>query len=223
MVAPVRRCLASRSVAQGGPASCGCGNVQCRWAIAYHVASTATKLEGGDVAARFVAEVRRLAPDKLVTPIWVTECEDRDLPADLRPGGRTTGYCGGVGCSQTTCPQVFTKQWTALAADTDDPLGLLVTHAELGRDGPEYGQAAGWVADAVDYVENVLPRHGGRAIAHARLWLVVQGYDLPPDDVAAARRAAANTGAGAVFVALTRLDQSYEPRVVTAEERPTAR
>src|SRR5437879_10019246 len=41
---------------QGGPASCGCGNLQCRWAIDYRVPATATPLAGDDVAARFLAE-----------------------------------------------------------------------------------------------------------------------------------------------------------------------
>jgi hypothetical protein len=31
---------------QGGPASCGCGNLQCRWAVDYNVPSTATRLAG---------------------------------------------------------------------------------------------------------------------------------------------------------------------------------
>jgi len=201
---------------QGGPASCGCGNLQCRWAIDYGVASTAEKLPGDDVAARFVADVRKLAPGKRVTPVWMTECEDRDLPADRRPGGKTTGYCGGVACSQNTCPKVFTKQWNALLADHDGPIALLATHEELGRDGPEYGASADWIAQAVGYLDDVLPRNGGQPPPHERVWLVVQGYDLPAEAVAAARQAAAKTGAGAVFVAQSRIDQSYEPRVVVA-------
>lgn len=203
---------------QGGPAACGCGNLQCRWAIDYGVASTADKLPGDDVAARFAAEVRKLAPGKLVTPVWMTECEHRDLPANRLPTGKSTGYCGGVGCARGACPKEFTKQWNALADDHDGPIALLATHKELGRDGPEYGAAAGWVGQAVDYLDETPPLHGGKKLPHERLWLVVQGYDLPAEDVAAARQAAAQTGAGAVFVAQTRLDQSYEPRVVAVKK-----
>jgi len=203
---------------QGGPASCGCGNLQCRWAIDYGVTATADKLAGDDVAARFADDVRKLAPGKLVTPVWMTECEHRDLPADRRPQGKTTGYCGGVGCSQGTCPKAFTKQWRALVDDHEGPVALLAIHKELGRDGPEYGGAAGWVGQAVDYLDETLPMNGGKKLPRERLWLVVQGYDLPADDVAAARQAAAKTGAGAVFVAQTRIDQSYEPRVVAAKQ-----
>ncbi|HUY32832.1 MAG TPA: DUF3179 domain-containing (seleno)protein [Pirellulales bacterium] len=202
---------------QGGPASCGCGNLQCRWATDYGVASTATKLEGDDVARRFVADVSELAPGKEVIAVWMTECEDRDLPAERRPNGKTTGFCGGVGCSQGTCPKAFTKQWDALVSGHERPIGLVVTHQELGRDGEEYGATAGWIAQAVEYLDQVPPRHGGSAVAHERLWLVVQGYDLSSDAVGAARRAATLTGAGAVWVALTRLDATYEPRVIAAK------
>ena len=199
---------------QGGPASCGCGNLQCRWVIDYGVASTGTKLEGDDLAGRFVADVSELAAGKQVVPVWMTECEDRDLPADRRPAGRTTGYCGGVECSQGTCPKAFSKQWTALTGRDDGPIGLLATHKELRRQGDEYGPAAGWISQAVDYLDQVPPLHGGASLRHDRLWLVVQGYDLPPDEVKAVRQVAAQTGASAVLVALTRLDQTYEPRVI---------
>lgn len=199
---------------QGGPSSCGCGNLQCRWAIDYGVASTTDKLSGDNVAAAFLAAVRKLAPGKQVTPVWLTECEDRDLPADRRPTGRTTGYCGGVGCSQATCPEVFTKQWRALLGEHDGPVALLALHKELGREGSEYGGEAGWVPQVVGYLDETLPRHGGAALPHERLWLVVQGYDLPAGTVAAAREAAAATGVQAVFVAKTPIDQSYEPRIV---------
>ncbi|HEV3006271.1 MAG TPA: DUF3179 domain-containing (seleno)protein, partial [Pirellulales bacterium] len=202
---------------QGGPASCGCGNLQCRWAVDYGVASTATKLVGDDVAARFVADVRKLVPGKTVVPVWMTECEDRDLPADRRPKGQTTGFCGGVGCSQGTCPKAFTKQWSALVDGQAGPIGLAATHRELGRLGDEYGEPAGWIAQAVDYLEQVPPLHGGEAFDRRRLWLVVQGYDLPDAEVRDARRQAELTGAGAVFVALTRVDASYEPRVIAVK------
>jgi hypothetical protein len=203
---------------QGGPASCGCGNLQCRWALDYGVPSTAGKISGDDVAPRFIAAVRKLAPGKQVTPVWLTECEDRDLPADRRPAGKTTGYCGGVGCSQATCPKVFTKQWTALVANDGDPVGLLALHKELGREGAEYGDPAGWIPQAVGYLDETLPQNGAKALPHERLWIVVQGYDLPAEIVAAARQAAIKTGAGAVFVAQTRIDQSYEPRMVTVTQ-----
>ena len=82
---------------QGGPASCGCGNLQCRWATDYGVPSTAAKLVGAGIAARFVAEVAKALKGKEVIPIWTTECEEEDLPiAKLPKGSWSTGYCGDV-------------------------------------------------------------------------------------------------------------------------------
>ncbi|HEX7446966.1 MAG TPA: DUF3179 domain-containing (seleno)protein [Pirellulales bacterium] len=203
---------------QGGPASCGCGNLQCRWATDYGVPSTGDKLPGDDVAARFVADVRKLTGQKLVVPVWMTECQDRDLPAARRTSGASSGYCGGVACSQNTCPKVFAKQWNSLVAGYDGPVGVFAAHQELGRTGVEYGDEAEWIGEAVGYLDEVPPRHGGTKLPHERLWLVVQGYALPDETVSAARRVAEDTGAGAVFVALSRLDQSYEPQLITAKE-----
>src|SRR5262249_14221798 len=84
---------------QGGPAACGCGNLQCRWALDYGVPSTADKLEGPDVAARFLTAVRKIAPGKTVIPVWMTECEHDDLAAQLRNGAASTGLCGSVPCA----------------------------------------------------------------------------------------------------------------------------
>src|SRR5207247_492759 len=78
---------------QAGPSSCGCGTLQCRWAVDYHVHPTANKLEGDDVAARFVAEVRKRAGDKAVIPVWTTECEEVVLPALGGGSGATEARC----------------------------------------------------------------------------------------------------------------------------------
>src|SRR5437870_6854071 len=77
---------------QGGPSSCGCGNLQCRWATDYQVPATAKPREGHDAAAQFVAAVQKRAGEKMVVPIWTTECEEVDLPASKAPEGKTTGY-----------------------------------------------------------------------------------------------------------------------------------
>jgi len=189
---------------QGGPSSCGCGNAQCRWATDYGVPSTATKLDGDDVAARFTSAVRKLVPGRTVVPVWTTECEDIDLPEKLAPGGRSTGLCGGVECANTTCPKAFTKQWAALVDAHDGPVGVLALHEELGRD-------AAWIPHAVRYLDMVPPKNGGKAVAHERLWLVVQGDG---EQGGSAREAAEGRGTGGVFRALVPLKQSFEPRVI---------
>jgi hypothetical protein len=200
---------------QGGPSSCGCGNLQCRWAIDYHAEATGTKIEGDDVAARFVTAVRQRVRGKTIVPVWTTECEAEDLPLKKRTNSFTTGFCGTVPCSHGLCPKDFSRQWSALVKGSGDPVGLLSLHREFSRTQKEYGDGPGWIAHAVDYVDKTLPQHGGAAFPHQKLWLVVQGSTK--DEELAARRIAAQTGAGAVIVARTKIDQSYEPRVISVK------
>jgi hypothetical protein len=198
---------------QGGPASCGCGNLQCRWATDYGVPSTATRLEGDDVAARFVAEVRALAPGKPVIPVWTTECEDIDLPEKLAAGGKSTGLSGGVECANKSCPKAFTTQLSALLAHCDGPVGVLALQSELERDAA-HGHPADFAPRAMNYLATVPPNNGGKAIERERLWLVIQGHGSPPEKQLMAYQAAAKLGAGAVFQSLVPLEQSYEPRLL---------
>jgi hypothetical protein len=185
---------------QAGPSSCGCGNLQCRWAVDYHVRSTATKLEGHDVAARFLREVRKRAPGKSVIPIWTTECEEVDLPANKNRGRAGTGLCGTVGCATGACPDEFTKQWQPLTATHEGPIGLLALHTAFQRTNKEFGGGPSWVTNAIAYVNQTVSARPDR------LWVVVEEM--------AAREVAANAGAGAVIVARTKIDQSYEPRTI---------
>jgi len=200
---------------QAGPSSCGCGNLQCRWAIDYQVKPTAPKLEGDDVAARFVAEVRRRVADKKVIPVWTTECEDVDLPADKHQGRPGTGLCGTVGCATGACPEVFTRQWSGLTSGHDEPIGLLALHTALRRTQKEFGGGPGWVTNAVAYLDRTVPGHGGKNVPADRLWVVVE--DTGNGEAAAAREVAAKAGVGAVIVARAKIDQSYEPRMVPAK------
>jgi hypothetical protein len=201
---------------QGGPASCGCGNLQCRWATDYGVPSTTAKLDGADTAARFVTEVGRSINGKSVIPIWTTECEKEDLSADKLPQGSwSTGYCGDVPCLET-CRKRFNEQWTALEADRRGPTGLLLLDKEFQRDRKEYGGFANWMTSVVESIEN----QGDKPYPPEQLWLVIQGYGTTADDETALRQTAVKTSAGAVLVARTRIDQSYEPRIVEVKPAP---
>src|SRR5206468_11643313 len=123
-----------------------------------------------------------------------------------------TGYCGAVTCAHGLCPKEFTQQWSALLqTGAAAPVGLLTLHRELSRARKEYGEDAGWISRSVAYVDHVLPQHGGAIFPHRKLWLIVQGTNR--DEELAARRIAAQTGAGTVVVARTKIDQSYEPRI----------
>jgi hypothetical protein len=200
---------------QAGPSSCGCGNLQCRWAIDYHVRPTATKLEGDDIAVRFIAEVRKRVGDKAVVPVWTTECAEVDLPADKHQGRPGTGLCGTVGCATGACPEEFTRQWSALVSGYEGPVGVLALHTALQRTQKEFGGGPGWATNAVEYLDKTLPAHGEKPISPKRLWMVVEG--LSPDEEATGRALAAKAGAGAVIVARVRIDQSYEPRMLSTK------
>jgi len=199
---------------QGAPSSCGCGNLQCRWATDYRVPATGARIEGEGAPAKFVAGIKKLTGNKLVIPIWTTECEDDDLPASRRKGRASTGLCGTVGCSVGLCPTEFTRQWSALIREHSGPVGVLALHREFGRAGDLYGNDAAWLSNAVAYFDQTPPAHGGEALAHDRLWLVVEGGH---NDEASARRRAKELGASAILVTRTRIDQSYKPRIISAK------
>jgi hypothetical protein len=197
---------------QAGPSSCGCGNLLCRWAVDYHVRSTATKLAGDMVAANFVAEVRKRVAGKTVIPVWTTECERADLPSEKNHGLAGTGLCGTVGCATGACPEEFTRQWSALVSSHDGPIGLLAMHTVLQRTQVQFGGGPGWVTNAIAYLDQTIPGHKGNAASRDRLWMVVEGSRA--GEVETARQLAAKAGVGAVIVARAKLDQSYEPRMV---------
>ena len=202
---------------QGGPASCGCGNLQCRWAIDYDVPSTATKDPVDGTAARFIAKVRDLAPGKQIVPIWMTECEARDLAAAKAPGGKTTGLCGSVPCATGTCPRAFAKQLQSLLDAHAGPLGLLTAQQACGREARFYGGPAGWIAASVDYLDGIPLSPRKRGVPHDQLWLVVQGDKENGGTETAARKAARELGPGAVVATRIPLDQSYEPRSIAVD------
>jgi hypothetical protein len=200
---------------QGGPSSCGCGNSLCRWALDYKVRSTATPMQDDGVAARFLAEVHRRAEGRLVIPVWTTECEMSDLPANKHHGQVGTGRCGTVGCATGTCPLVFTRQWSALASTNGAPVGLLALYESLQRTQSQFGGGPTWPSNAVAYVQETVPANGGKAVARERLWLIVEGAD--PAAEKATRQAAHATGAGAVVVARVKIEQGFEPRLLRAD------
>ncbi len=197
---------------QGGPASCGCGNGRCRWAIDYGVPETAAKQGVDDAAARFLAAIAGRIPGKQVIPIWMTECERGDLPADQAPGGKSTGLCGSVACAKGLCPQAFARQWGALASAHQGPLGIWVTDPESGRDADSSVEPIGRIAASVAYLADTQLPAPKQAPTMDRLWLVVSSAstDLAAERVI--RRTALAFQPGAVIVARIAIEQSYEPR-----------
>lgn len=199
---------------QGGPSSCGCGNLQCRWAIDYNVPHTAQRVSGNDVAARFVDDVKKIVVGHKVIPVWTSECERDDMALKKIPNQKwTTGYCGGVDCFNY-CHDRFAEQWLALQAKQDDPIALLLLHKEFKRDRDEYGGKTAWIASAPGYLSDEKIKKA----PPKSLWLVVQGFDVTPEEEAAARKSAETTPADVIILARARIEQSYEPRVMQGKE-----
>jgi hypothetical protein len=88
-------------------------------------------------------------------------------------------------------------------------------HKEFQRNRTEYGPPASWIKHPI----NFLDQKQLKTVPHQKLWLVVQGFDVTPKEEHAARAAASEAGIGAVLVARTRIDQSYEPRVMKSKAR----
>lgn len=211
---------------QGGPAACGCGNLQCRWAIDYHVPATAPVISGGLPAAQFVKEVQEICPGKQVIPIWVTECEQRDLPDELLSKGlKSTGHCGSVPCAKGLCPIEYGKQWSELIDATNGPIAILALHEELERTGPNHGEPGSWASSAFDFaVDSAQAAAGEKPDAEKRvaeksdpispLWVIVQGEGVPAAETQLALQSLEESCADAILVSRIKIDQSFEPRIV---------
>lgn len=197
---------------QAGPSSCGCGNLQCRWAIDYHVATTATPIGGDDVAAHFVSEVHKRVGDKMVVPVWTTECSEVDLPSSKNGGRPSTGFCGTVGCAHSACAEIFSAQWTALRTNNISPIALLATHTSFNRLNPDLGGGPTWVTNAIAYVNSTLASQQAKPTSPDHLWVVIDGQSNA--DATKAREAAAQSGVSGVIVSKIKIDQSYEPRML---------
>jgi hypothetical protein len=117
------------------------------------------------------------------------------LEADL-PGGETH-LCGDVPCAHGRCPVEFDKQWKALVGRQRGPVGILALQGAFGR-----GSSAKppWIEQYVDQARSA------SAGPQAPLWLIVED--------AAAADLARGLSPAAIVVAQSKIDQSFEPRVV---------
>jgi len=149
---------------QGAPSACGCGNPLCRWTSDYGPIVTATRLPA-DAAARFVAEVGRVAPQPEIIPVWTTECEEHDQE----------GLCAGVGCFRGLCWKEYAGQLLPLARGAQR-LAVLLPYRALQRDLARYGSTAGWITYAIDSFALLPPQREATAVAPHRLITVLQGW-----------------------------------------------
>lgn len=195
---------------QAGPSSCGCGNDQCRWAVDYHVASTAEKLIDPATSLAFLNRVRTFAPRKNVIPVWCIECELVDQK-DQKP---TTGYCGGVNCFHGLCWKEYSKQLMPIA--DNGALAFLALHREFGRTNPAIYDKQSWLPFAVRTFHEMPPQHNGRSVAPEQLIAVLEGWRASPAEIDRQIDSALKLGLCGFVLAITPIEQSWQPRIVDA-------
>jgi hypothetical protein len=186
---------------QAAPSACGCGHILCRWTPDYGPLRTATHLEP-DAAARFVAAVATLTPAAVI-PVWAPECEEADAAKE--------GACAGVGCFEGRCWYAWTEQLMPVARQCRTLAALLPFRA-LGRSDPRYGPPGAWVAHALRSFAEMPPKRRGAAVPPDRWVAVLQGWDVSAAERDTQFRAAGE--AGGTLLALTEIDQRWEPRIV---------
>lgn len=185
---------------QAAPSACGCGNPLCRWTPDYGPIRTATRLPQ-DAAAQFLAAVGKLAPGAEIIPVWTTECEEKDAA------------CAGVACFQGACWRDYTAQLMPVARACD-MLAALCLYRAFGRDRPQYGGEAGWVAGALRSFVEMPPQRGGQPVPAQRLVAVLQGWDVTEAQRQAQIRRCREAGARGYVMALTPIAQGWEPRIL---------
>lgn len=188
---------------QAAPSACGCGNRLCRWTPDYGPIHTATRLPP-DAAAKFLAAVRKLAPGAEIIPVWTTECEEQEKDA----------ACGGVACFPGACWREYTAQLMPVARECRT-LAALCLYRTFGRDLPRYGGEAGWVAHALRSFVEMPPQRGGRPVSVQRVVAVLQGWEVTEAQRQAQVRRCREAGARGYVMALTRIDQEWEPRIIS--------
>jgi hypothetical protein len=161
-----------------------------------------------DAPAKFVAAVKQLAPAALVIPVWTPECEEQDKAA----------LCAGVGCFEGTCWREFTAQLMPLAQEAQT-IGALLPYREFQRDLPRYGQPAGWVEHALASFSEMPSKRNGTPIPAGRLVAILQGWKVTPEQIDAQIARTREAGAAGYVVALTEIQQGWEPRIISTNTR----
>lgn len=184
---------------QGAPSACGCGNNRCRWTADYGSRTTATTI-GPNAAADFVSAVQKAAPGLEVIPVWTTECDEHE-PA-----------CGGVPCFTGRCWKEYARQ-IAPVEKLSRRLGVMLPPAVSDR------SILSPSANALRSFTEVLPANRGPEIASGRLIAVVPGAELAAGELKRQRGLCRAAGVTNTIVSLTKIDQSWEPRLFDLPKR----
>jgi hypothetical protein len=148
-----------------------------------------------------VAELSARYPDKVVVPVWVTECEPVDLPG-VKDG---TGLCGTVPCAKRDCWPRYARAWNPLLKATEGPIGLALWTDLFHRDAPR------WIeADLALFRD---PPADSRRLPAAKSIAIVQAWEKPEASVDQLLALVKRVSPGWIL-ALDQVDQSWEPRLV---------
>ncbi len=184
---------------QGGPSACGCGNSFCRWTADYGPKKTATPLRP-EAASLFVAAVKKVARGAEIVPVWTTECAEHEKET----------ACHGVPCFRGLCWKETAKQLNPLASEARR-IGVLLTSNDLPAQPKPQPE---WQTIALKSFSDVLPKNGGTQITSDRLVAVLQNWEGSAVDLRTQRKQCASVGVTNVIVALTKLESSWEPRLL---------
>ena len=196
---------------QGAPSACGCGNSYCRWTTDYGPKLTATRLPN-DAAAKFIAAIAKLVPQAKIIPVWTTECLEKDGPKGAP--------CDGVGCYSGKCWREYTAQ-LAPVAEQCERVGVLLSFRAFEKERTPYGDHAEWQKHALNSFTEIPSKRGGSAVTPNRLVAVVQGWEVTPAQKALQIKQAEEAGVGGYVVALNKIDQSWEPRLLKVSDFKT--
>jgi len=94
-------------------------------------------------------------------------------------------------------------------------LAALTPYKAFNRDQPRYGPTAGWVKFAIRSFAEMPPKRQGQAIPAHRIITVLQGWDVSDEEVKSQIQRSEEAGSAGYVVALTKIDQSWTPRIVT--------
>jgi hypothetical protein len=153
--------------------------------------------------------IQKFASPAEVIPVWTPECEEHD--------GTEDGLCGGVSCYGGECWEEYTRQLTPLA-DAVPRLGALLLARQFGQDASRGRDGALWVAHAVEHAFQTMPeKYGGRVVPPDRIIVVLQGWEVAPEETQAQLDRVLRTNPGGVVISRVPIDQSWQPRVIPLE------
>jgi hypothetical protein len=186
---------------QGAPSACGCGHPLCRWTADYGPIKTATPLDH-DAAARFVSSIQQIAGASEIIPVLVGECEADDKDT----------VCCGVACFEGRCWKDFTRQLDSVATVVDK-IAVACFYQLFERDLERYGTEAGWIGYTLNSFSEMPRLREGTGVLPARLIAVLQGWDVDDSQIQAQIQQASTANVAEWIVALTPIDQSWQPVV----------